>query len=148
MFQLSSNATLFLKVFLPSIWLAFFGTFLMATCLIDDPYIGGFPIIFFRVGLAIFLLLGFAFFYITVFRLKRIDADEDFLYVSSYYSNYRYPYENVERVKIKDFGLMYLGIVTLKQAGSFGKKMYFLASTRSSKKFFEAYPALVPIFQD
>jgi hypothetical protein len=146
MFQLSSNTTLFLKIFVPCTWLAFFGAFLMTTLLLDDPYIGGFPMIFFRVGLSFFLLLGFLFFYLTVFKLKRVDANEEFLYVSSYFKNFRYPYENIESIKIRDLGILHLATVRLAVAGTFGKKFPFIVSQRSLKKFIEAYPDKQTLF--
>lgn len=140
MFQLSSSTTLFFKIFLPCIWLAFFGAFFVGVVLIDDVYIGGFPIGFFRMGLAFFLLLGFLTFYFTVFRLKRIDINEEFVFISSYFTNVKYPLIDIEKIKITDYGLFHLGKLQLKGTGIFGNKVSFLSSQRNLKKYLESHP--------
>ena len=147
MFQLSSSTTLFLKVFLPCLWLAFFGAFLITVILLDDPYIMGFPMIFFQVGLISFLLVGFIFFYFTTFKLKRVDADETHLYVSTYFRNFRYSFESVEKVKVTNYNLLHLATLTFFEAGSFGKKIVFILSQRNLKKFLESYPEKTALFE-
>lgn len=147
MYQLSSNTTLFFKIFLPSIWLAFFSSFLIGLLLLDEGFIGGYPIIFFRVGFALFLLLGFTFFYFTVFKLKRIDANEEHVYVSSYFKNFRYPYVDVEKINIRDLGMFSIGTLTLKGEGSLGKEMTFLVSTRNLKKYLSIMPEKADLFE-
>jgi hypothetical protein len=140
MFQISSSTTLFFKIFLPCIWLAFFGTFLMGVLLLDDSYIGGFPIVFFRLGLGGFLLLGFFFFYFTVFKLKRIDINHEFVFISSYFTNVKYPIIDIDKIKVSDYGLFNLGKMTLKGKGIFGDSIPFLVSQRSLKKFITENP--------
>lgn len=148
MFQLSSSTTLFYKIFLPCIWLAFFSTFVLAVFMLDDDYIGGFPIEFFRIGLLMFLLLGFAFFWFTVFRLKRIDANESFFHVSNYFKNFKYPFTNIENIKVRDIGIVVIGTMTLVAEGSFGKKIYFLISRRNVQKYLAAFPEHNVLFEN
>ena len=112
----------------------------MGVLLIDDAYIGGFQILFFRAGLAFFLLLGFLFFYFTVFRLKRIDINNEFVFISSYYTNVKYPIIDIDKIKVSDYGILHLGKMTLKGKGVFGDKISFIASQRSLKKFLTENP--------
>lgn len=147
MFQLSSSTTLFYKFFFPCIWLAFFSTFLVSVLILDDSNVGGFPIDLFAAGLSVFLILGFVFFYFTVFRLKRIDANGTDFFISSYFKNFKYPSSNVEKIKIRDLGIVVLGTLTLVAEGSFGRKIFFLMSERNVKKFLEAYPELEALFE-
>jgi hypothetical protein len=140
MFQLSSSTTLFFKIFLPCIWLAFFGAFFVGVLLLDDAYIMGYSIDFFIIGLGSFLLMGFLFFYFTVFQLKRIDINEAFVFISSYYTNVKYPLIDMEKIKITDYGLFHLGQIQLKGTGIFGNKISFLSSQRNLKKYLESHP--------
>ncbi len=147
MFQLSSSTTLALKIFLPCLWLAFFGAFLIAVLLLDDPYIMGFPMLFFRVGLTSFLLLGFVFFYFTTLKLKRVDANETHLFVSNYFKNFRYSFESIEKISVTDYSVLHLATLTLVEAGSLGKKMVFILSQRNLKRFLEVHPDKTALFE-
>jgi hypothetical protein len=141
MFQLSSNLTLFFKIFLPIFWLTFFGAILAAALfVVDDPYFLGFRIWNFRLGTAAFWLSGFALFYFTVFKLKRVDANEEFLYVNSYFKSVRYPFNNIEKIELSDYGVFNFGHITLVDKGSFGKTISFLRSGRGFRQFLEKYP--------
>ena len=148
MFQLSSGTTLIYKIFLPCIWLAFFSTFVLAVFMLDDDYIGGYSIVFFRIGLVLFLLLGFVFFWFTVFKLKRVDADEASVYISNYFRNFRYPTDNIESIRTRDIGIVVVATMTLVAEGSFGKKIYFLMSKRNVQKYLLAYPELRTLFAE
>ena len=148
MFQLSSGTTLFYKIFLPCIWLAFFSTFALAVFLLDEDYIGGYSIVYYRVGLILFLLLGFLFFQFTVFKLKRVDASDAFFHISNYFKNFRYPVADIESIRTKDIGIVTIASLTLVAKGTFGKKIYFLLSQRNAQKYISAHPEYRELFAD
>jgi hypothetical protein len=146
--QLSSNSTLFFKVFVPIFWLTFFGALAFVSIFaVDEPLFMGYRINNFRIGAVIFWLCGLTFFYFTSFKMKRVDADDEFIYVSNYFQNFRYPYHNIEKIKLTDFGVIDFASITLKQAGKFGKKIYFIRSTRGFKTYLEKHPELEEIVE-
>ena len=148
MYQLSSGTTLFYKIFLPCIWLAFFSTFAMAVFLLDEDYVGGYSVVYYRVGLLLFLLCGFLFFRFTVFKLKRVDANETYFHISNYFKNFRYPIADIEYIQTRNIGIATVATLTLVAKGSFGKKIYFLLSERNAQKYLLEYPELRVLFAD
>jgi hypothetical protein len=145
--QLSSNATLFFKIFLPTFWLTFFGAVCVASIfVVEEPYFLGYKILQFRIGSVLFWLSGFALFYFTVFKLKRVDADDESLYVSSYFRNFRYPFTNIEKIVINEGNFLSFGYIHLLVAGSFGKKITFLASRKGLYDYLDKNPAAKAMF--
>ena len=53
----------------------------------------------------LFLVLGFSILYFTVMNLKRVEADNDFVYITNYLKIFKYPYFNVEKITEKNYGL-------------------------------------------
>lgn len=145
MFQLSSSTTLFWKIFLPFFWTAFLSGFLIGSFLLDEPYMMGFPILFFRLFLIAILSISLIYFKYSTLNLKRIDANEDHLFVSSYLKNYRYSYESIEKIALKSKNGK-KAILTFVEPSSFGKEILFLMSIRNVKKFLEMYPEKWEIF--
>ena len=142
MHRISSNATLFLKIFIPTFWTVFFGAFTIAVLAVDVSYFGPVPAIWMKIGLAAFLLLGVAFFYFTFLRLKRVELDEHFIYASNYLKTYRYPYHNVEKITERDLGLFHIVQIHLKVPGNFGKKLTFLLDEAMFQDFLNKYPGV------
>lgn len=124
---LSSNATLFWRVFVPVFGTVFFTGFLLALWLIseDDLYL---PVaaIWPRV-IALLLWMGWLFFIRrTLWRLKRVDTDDTHLYVTNYWTTVRYPWHDVERLEeTRRMGRRIIHIL-LKSPGRFGQVISFL----------------------
>lgn len=140
--QLSSNWTMAFGIFFPTLWLAFFGTFLIAIVLTDKDTIGTWSINSLRFGLAAFVGIFVLIFWKTLFRLKRIDADNEFVYVTNFFKAVRYPHADVEKIEV-DKGLMFtFGTVVLRGEGRFGKRILFLCSSRRLDIFTDENPEL------
>lgn len=125
--RISSNLTLFLKLFIPVFWLVFYGSFTVAFWAMDQsvmPLMTSMP---FRIGFTAFYLLGTAFIYFTLFQLKRVDIDADYLYVSNYFKTYRYPYPQVKRVTQTNYYLFKTTQIHFAEKQSFGHTITFLA---------------------
>ena len=138
--QLSSNWTMAFGIFFPTLWLAFFGTFLIAIVLTDKDSIGTWSINSLRFGLAAFVGIFVLIFWKTLFRLKRIDADNEFVYVTNFFKAVRYPHADIEKIEI-DKGLMFtFGTVVLRGEGRFGKRILFLCSRRRLDIFTDDNP--------
>jgi hypothetical protein len=140
--QLSSNWTMAFSIFFPTLWIAFFGTFLVAIILTDKAEVGSWSIGSLRVGLAIFIATFIFIFWKTLFRLKRVDADNEFVYVTNFFKAVRYPHAEVEKIEV-DKGLMFtFGTVVLRGKGRFGQRILFLCSRRRLDVFLEENPQI------
>jgi hypothetical protein len=138
--RISSNATLFLKIFVPTLWTVFFGCFAIAVWISDVAYFGPVPAIWMKLGLLAFLLIGVAFFFFTFWKLKRVELDELYVYASNYFSTYRYPYHNIEKITERDLMLFHIVRIHLKVPGKLGKKLTFLLDEAMFQDFLAKYP--------
>lgn len=139
-FRISSNATLFLRFFVPIFWIVFFGALTTALLFYPNAYVGNTPLDPLRwIVLAIFMT-GVAVLYLTLMRLKRVELDKDFVYVTNYFKNVRYPYHNVEALETSDFLFIHLGMIKLQQPGRFGRRIPFVLSTHLLNLFLKDHP--------
>jgi hypothetical protein len=138
--RISSNSTLFLKIFFPTFWVVFFGIFTIAVLMAKAPHFGGIPAVTFKMGLALFFAAGLAVLYFTLLKLMRVELDELYVYASNYFKTYRYPYSNVEKITERNFGLFHLVRIHLKTPGKFGTKITFLLDETMLKDFLEKHP--------
>ena len=140
--RVSSQLTIVLRIALPTIWFtAILATLVMLTWavrgragLFSNPYIW--------LGIIFVIGSGFVFVRFLLWRLYRIDMDGEHLYVSNYFKTFKYPYSEV--VSIMDAGILKDRIyrITLKSKGSFGQKLYFVASKVLWLDFKEEHPEL------
>ena len=140
--RISSNATLLLKIFIPTLYITFFGLFSVAVLFSDRSYLpfGGAALT--RIVIPVVFLVFLALMYFTVLRLKRVDLGQDGIYVSNYFKTFRYAYKDIQGIAEKDYGLFNVGTITLKEKGKFGKKIYFLISKIHYQNFIEKHPDL------
>lgn len=138
--QLSSNLTLGLRLFIPTVWLVFFGAFMVAAWVTEEDMMGPFQTYYFKLGATLFVLSGLIFYYFTVWRLYRVDGNGEALIVSNYFKTIRYEFPKVERIEMHDYGLFTLGNIKLEKSGSFGKKIWFLTSGKRATAFLQLYP--------
>ena len=129
--HVSTSASLFLKLVFPTVWMVFFTTLLIGSLFSDYDFFGPFPARTFQLGLALFILIGASILYWMVLRLKRVDMDKESFYVTNYFKSYRYTYDSLENIKERDYTLILVVDLLLKEPGSFGKKMTFVASRNS-----------------
>lgn len=144
--QISTNLTLLLKIFIPTFWLALFGTFTVAVWVTGYEYFGPYPGDWVRYGLLAFYLIGAALLYFTVIRLKRVEFGEDQFYVTNYFQHFRYAYTNIARIREMDLGLFRVMTIVLKKPGSFGKNLTFIPSMRRLQEFLDSHPDLTRLF--
>ncbi|MCB0639344.1 MAG: hypothetical protein KDC54_22115 [Lewinella sp.] len=140
--RLSSNLTLFFKFFVPVFWLVFFGALILALYVYKEEYVGEINSRGLRLGALAFYVTGALLFYFFLFPLKRVEADDDFLYATNYFKTFRYPWHNIERLEESRFAIFTLVTVVLKTPGYFGIRIRFLASNRLYRTFWEERPDL------
>lgn len=138
--RVSTNLTLFLKLFIPTFWTVFFGAFTAAIWLTDTRNLGALPEIPLKYGSILFLLIGVTILYFTFFQLKRVEMDPDFIYATDYIKHFRYPYHNIEKIEELDYVVFNLVRIHLKTPGYFGKKIVFIPSQRRFQNFLNNHP--------
>ncbi|CAH1002480.1 hypothetical protein LEM8419_03359 [Neolewinella maritima] len=136
MLRLSSNITLFLKLFLPVFWTTVLTGITLVIWLSPEHYFGGVSLTSLRYGMTFVLLtwLGLSFF--VLWPLKRVETDGEYVYVSNYFRTARY--HLIDDVRgIIDGRLLFFRVCTLelKGAGAFGKRVRFIASRKQFNTF-------------
>lgn len=124
---LSSYSTLFWRVFIPVFGTVFVSGLLLAFWLTDEEELYlPFPLLWVRLGLLMLWLLWFLLVRRTIWRLKRVDADDTHLYVTNYWTTVRYPWQDVARLEEKKRAGRRIVTFVLKSSGRFGQKISFL----------------------
>ncbi|MEO1437071.1 MAG: hypothetical protein AAFV80_16135 [Bacteroidota bacterium] len=149
--NISSSATLALKFFIPTIWIVFFGTITLYVCLSNNAaeMVGGTEgsVLGPRLSLLIFFFSGVAFFLFLFMRLKRVEVDQQFVYVTNYLKIYKYPYSNIERVERRRILFFRPATIHFKQPGSFGSKVTFLEGRKFDRLMIESPETVAPFLQ-
>lgn len=138
--RLSSNATLFLRIFLPVFWSVFFGAFTLAVFLADEMYFSFLPIQTFRYGMLFFYISGLLVIYFTFLRLKRVELTSDFLYITNYFKTARYPIAAISHLEWRRWFGISLGIFHLQAKGIFGQKILFLGRKKLIGELHQRFP--------
>ncbi len=141
--NVSSSFTVILKFALPTSWIVFFGAMTIATWFVDIGQIAGMEAGTFRIVMSLFFILGAATLYLTVMRIKRVEMDDQFIYVTNYFKNIRYPYHQIEKVNEKDYYFFRIVHIILKQSGHFGKTIAFIPGRINFDKFLAEHPNVV-----
>ncbi|MCB0595244.1 MAG: hypothetical protein H6557_10845 [Lewinellaceae bacterium] len=139
MHRISTNLTLFYKFFLPVFWIVFFGALTVAALFYPFDYIGDMPAGNFRIGIVFFYLTGLLLLAFTLLRLKRVEADENFFYITNYFKTARYPFHNIERVVESKFFFFRTATIHFKEPGVFGSRIFFVPSNYRFREFWEAH---------
>ena len=140
--RVSTNLTLFFKFFIPIFWIVFFGAFTLTVFVYRAEYYGDIPGRSFRIGTVLFFLSGVVMLYFTLMRLKRVEMDEYFVYVTNYFKNFRYPYHNIEKIEESKFLFLTNVTIYLKTPGNFGKSIRFIASNGRYRDFWKEHPEI------
>ena len=139
--RVSSNLTLALKIFLPTVWVTFFGLFTIAILFAENanlPFGGG---NFIRVGFLVGFLLFLLLMYVSVLRLKRVEFGDDGIYISNYFKTYRYKYIDIESIKESDYLILKIAVIKLKEKGQLGLKLPFVISSVHYDDFIKNHPS-------
>ena len=146
--HISSNWTLFLKVFFPVFWGVLFGLLTIAFWVSDMAYVGPMSIFSFRLLITSFFISGLAVFYFSTMQLKRVEIDEHFVYVTNYKDTARYPFHNIQKIEEVNYFLFKVGKVYFKKPGIFGEKAVFLENSFRIEKLLEKRKDLAALFQE
>ena len=142
MYRISSNWTAFLKLFLPTFWIVFFGSMTLGIAFSNpnnNPLLESmsFKLIFAACFLVFLLIL-----YFTVMRLKRLDMYEDYFLATNYFKTFRYSYKAIKNMSEKDYGLFRVVKIELHKKSGLGKSLVFIPSKVRYNEFIETHPHL------
>ncbi|MCB0570981.1 MAG: hypothetical protein KDC66_14500 [Phaeodactylibacter sp.] len=140
--RISTNLTLFYKLFIPVFWIVFFGSVTMAALLYTFEYVGNIPARTFRILVVAFYLSGLLLLAFTLMRLKRVEVDDSYFYVTNYFKTARYPFHNIEKVELSRFLIFRVATIHFHEAGIFGKRAAFVPTRFRFHEFWEAHPEL------
>ena len=141
--RVSSNLTLFFKLFVPTFWIVFFGAVTIALWVNQDILSGNVNGQAVRIGALFFYLSGLAMYYFTLLPLKRVEMDEHFVYVTNYFRNYRYPWHNIESITESNLFTFKVVSIRLKTPGNFGKQLRFIASNKLYRQFCQTQASII-----
>jgi hypothetical protein len=138
--RVSSNLTIFFKLFVPSVYITFFGL-VSIMFLVIDP--GDFPLAgnpFIKYGVISVYLFFVVLIYFTLMSLKRVEFGDGHLIVSNYFKTFRYRFEDVERMYEYNLGLFTIVTIVMKAKTKMGRKIRFLAQMKYFNDYLEAHP--------
>lgn len=138
--RVSTNFTLFFKLFIPTFWAVFFGMFTLFALFYNQSEILLLQNIGFKIGLVVFYLLFFTIVYFTLFQLTRVEMGDEDYSVSDYFNTYRLIYEDIDQVTETHLFSWILVRVHLKGKSSLGKKISFLADKNLYNTFLIEHP--------
>jgi hypothetical protein len=133
MYRLSSNTTIFWKLFVPVFYITFFGILNMVAFSVDQydlPFLAN-PItklILLSSYILFIILMSF-----TIIKLKRVEADDNFIYVTDYFKTYRYAKEDIQDITTSDFIIFKSTSLTMKEKTKMGKKIRYIGDWTSQK---------------
>lgn len=141
---LSSNTTLFWRVFLPVFGTVLATVFAGAFILIDEEELYlPFSVWWLR-GVAILLWLAWFYFVRRIlWKLLRVDATDTHLYVTNYWTTVRYPWTDVERTELQKRWGRRVVHLHLRASGRFGKRISFLPGSAYAG-WMQEHPQMAP----
>ncbi|MBK7342270.1 MAG: hypothetical protein IPJ06_03600 [Saprospiraceae bacterium] len=141
MAQLSSSATLILRLFIPTIWIVFFGSFAVVGWMTSEDFVGPFQSSLVQD-------------HHHLLCAHRVAPDPDFLlasaprgcrsgtsFVSNYFRTYKYTQPALSHILIRHYGLFYLGRIELRMEGKLGKRIWFVPSRKRIEQFLRNNPS-------
>ena len=139
--RVSSSWTLFYKIFLPTMWIAFFGALMMFIVFMDG--LGALSAHFgVKLGVLLFFLTGLAMLWFTLMDLKRVEMADDAFYVTNFFKTYKYNYRSLAEVKELDLFVMHITTFKFIAKTAFGKKIFFIQRRKVWSDFVNTYPHL------
>ena len=143
MYRLSSNATLFFKIFLPVFWTTIMVAVNLVAWFSAESDVEAAAVQSMRWGLLFTLVVGVAAFLLLFWPLKRVETDGKEVFVSNYFRTAHYGWaSDVEGIEVTRFLGLRICWLHLNGVGSFGQRIRFLGSRKLLEGFFEAYPEL------
>lgn len=138
--RVSSNLTLFFKLFIPTAWIVFFTTFTLALFIIDKQSLPFLTAPAFKYPFLLAYLFFLALIYFTIMQLKRVEMANEYYIVSNYFKTIKLLYDDINAIKTIPLGRLQIVTFTLTGKSSFGNKIIFLCSKQLWDMFCDKHP--------
>ena len=138
--RVSTNLTLFYKIFLPTFWIVFFTSFGVYVWFFNTGNIGNISAGMFKIIYLIFFIVFLLLFYFSIMSLKRVEMDGQSIYVTNYFKHFKYSYGNIEKIVEAPYPFVKLVTIHFKKEGNFGKKIFFVPSKKRFQQFLINHP--------
>ena len=123
--RISSNFTLFWKLFFPSFFTSILCLFGLVLLFVNNDDFDIFYTNTAKYIYAVFSLAVIFLMYKKLFSFHRVEFDEEYFYISNYFKTIRLPHDAIDHISLsKILGLT--AKVHLKKEGRFGKTIRFL----------------------
>lgn len=144
MLRLSSNSTLFLKIFVPVFWTTILAGLTIVAWFGEAKYFPGIPMVSFRWAILFTLVMSTLGFLLLLWPLKRVETDGEKVYISNYFRTAFYRWDqDVERVTTTRILLLKIATIELNGIGSFGRRIRFIPSRKLMESFRETHPGVM-----
>ena len=140
MTQVSSNLTLFYRLFVPVFFVVFAGALVGFLWLNPGEYYGNVRGSTLRLAATAAFVAVVLALLASVWRLRRVEMSREWVYVTDYFRQARYPWSNVARVAETPLGLVRIVRVVFHEPGSFGRSATFVASASRWRLFKDEFP--------
>lgn len=128
-----------MKVIFPVLWIAVTGIGIVAMFFAEKGENGPPKLMF-----LLFWIMGIAFLYWTSMRLKAVNIDDEFLYVSNYLKEISIPLSNIDDVTENRWINIHPVKIHLKSPSEFGDKIIFMPKVRVFS-FFSSHPVVAEL---
>lgn len=148
MTRLSSNTTLFLKIFLPTFWISFFTLVTLVVFFFTPDDVPLFQNWFFR-SWYLFIYISFLLlFYFTFMRIQRVEFNGEVFLVSNYLKTYNCSIHDIEKLVLRNYFIFRTGNLVFHKKTKLGKKVKFILSKAMFSEALNRYPQLLEIIDD
>jgi hypothetical protein len=79
-----------------------------------------------RIVLFVSYVLLIILMFFTIIRLKRVEADDDYFYVTNYLKTYRYSKNDIVSTKTSNYLIFKITTITMKEKTKMGKKIRYI----------------------
>jgi hypothetical protein len=140
--RISSNLTLFFRIFVPTFWTVFYGLFTFVMLFSEDSTLNVFQSDWLKYSNLLFYLSTLLIIYLTIFRLKRVEMSREGVFVTNYFKTVKYTYDSIDSLGYKDYYFFKVGFIRLKDKGVFGSTILFLLKKKYLEDYIQANPDL------
>jgi len=125
MHKLSSNFTLFWKIFFPVFFLTMLYLLGFVMLFAENDAFFLFSSTTAKVIYWISMIFILIIFYFTILNIKRVEFDNEYFYITNFFKTIRIPAEGIEYIKLSSLPLLFSKII-LTNKSTFGKTITFI----------------------
>lgn len=140
--KLTSNFTIFWKLFFPTLCITLLYLFGLILVFAENENFDIFYDTPAKVAYWVFILIVFVLFYFTIMSLKRVEFDEEYFYITNYFKTVKVHKSGIEKIVIPSINL-FGGRVYFNHKGTFGTKVSFVPDRVGVRELKAMHPELI-----